>query len=226
MELSFTELDNLDKQNINEQVTIPQNLNKYNIASEVNSIHRNNTSVLKVQPVNVKSVKPIKLTPKKNLSYDDILSSMNTIVVDGKLEFISKDKLNNIVENKNKTHNQYKSESEYHSHNQTPYKKRVTFNDKPTPQQPMDKNSYIYNKFFKNYKDPYQEQQDEIVQRPLTKKELINQIVINKIKSVNERNRIAQIKSTKLLFNNNNNHNIVVKTMQNQSNLNHLFRFK
>ena len=212
MELSFTELDNLDKQNINEKVVI----------------NRNNSTLLKSQPINIKpTMNLITPTPKKkNVSYDDILSSMNTIVVDGKLEFISKDKLNCILENKNKTHNQYNSEGEYHSHNQNPYKKRVTFNDKSAPQQPIDKNSYIYNKFFKNYKDPYQEQQDEIVQRPLTKKELINQIIINKIKSVNERNRIAQVKSTKLLFNNNNNRNIVVKSMQNQSDFNHLFRFK
>jgi hypothetical protein len=158
------------------------------------------------------------------VSYDDILSSMNTVVVDGKLEFISKDKLNNIIENKNKTHNQNNIESEYH--NQNSYKKRVTFNDKSTAPPPIDKNSYIYNKFFKNYKDPYQEQQNEILQRPLTKKELINQIIKNKIEAVNQKNRIAQIKSTKLLFNNNNNRNIVVKSMQNQSDFNHLFRFK
>lgn len=151
---------------------------------------------------------------------------MNTVVVDGKLEFISKDKLNNIIENKNKPHNQNNIESGYHNQNQNPYKKRVTFNDKSTAPPPIDKNSYIYNKFFKNYKDPYQEQQNEILQRPLTKKELINQIIINKIKYANERNRIAQIKSTKLLFNNNNNRNIIVKSMQNQSDFNQLFKFK
>jgi hypothetical protein len=77
-----------------------------------------------------------------------------------------------------------------------------------------------------NYKDPNQDQyQNEIPQKPLTKKELINQIIINRIKAINERNRIAQIKSTKLLFNNNNRHDIVINSTQNRKPLNRLFRF-
>jgi hypothetical protein len=203
MEVSFTELDNLDKQNTSEKIIIPQNLNTYNVTNKIKPINETN-NLMKPSPM-----KPTTPVPKKKyVSYDDILSSMNTVVVDGKLEFINKDKLNSIIENKN----------------QGQYKKKVTFNDKtPTPQ--IDKNSYIYNKFFKDYKDPHQQQQNDIMQRPLTKKELINQIIMKKIETINQRNRIAQIKSTKLMFNNNNNRNIVVNSMQNQSSLNHLFRF-
>ena len=153
---------------------------------------------------------------KKTVSYDDILSSMNTIVIDGKLEFIRKDKLQTIIENQQPQ----KWDTD---------KKKVTFNQVPQQQQQqqIDKSSYIYNKFFKNFKDPLQVQ-NEPPMRPLTKNELIKQLVINKVNAINERNRIAEIKSTKLLFNNNNNRNIVInpRYIPNPSGFNHLFRFK
>lgn len=203
MELSFTEYDVLDKPNGHSEL---QNDLKYKtyynnlIQPDITREKSNNNHV--IQPI-----KKIEKR-KKPLSYDDILSSMNTVVIDGKLEFISKDKLNSILENK-------------------PVKKSVTFSERQQhhPVQQVDKSSYIYNKFFKDYKDPNQVQ-NEVPQRPLTKKELLNQIIINRIKAVNERNRIAQVKSTKLLFNNNNNRNIVINPTQNQASLNKLFRFK
>ena len=208
MELSFTEYDVLDKPN---GYTELQNDLKYKtyydnlIQPDISREKSNNNHV--IQPI-----KKIEKR-KKPLSYDDILSSMNTVVIDGKLEFISKDKLNSILENK-------------------PVKKSVTFSERQQrqqnhPVQQVDKSSYIYNKFFKDYKDPNQNQyQNDVPQRPLTKKELLNQIIINRIKAVNERNRIAQVKSTKLLFNNNNNRDIVINPTQNQASLNKLFRFK
>jgi len=54
----------------------------------------------------------------------------------------------------------------------------------------------------------------------------LKQIIVNRINAINERNRIAEIKSTKLLFNNNNNRNIIINSMQNPGALNHLFKFK
>lgn len=223
MELSFTEYDNLDKQNTTnndnihfktyyddllQQNNVQQLVSKIDIEkTEPKSIFRNKIPLTKNTSNTEKQ--------KKRISYDDILSSMNTVVINGKLEFINKDKLNNIVENNNPDQN-------------APIKKRVTFNEqqKQQPMQQVDKNSYIYNKFFKDYKDPNQDQyQNEIPQKPLTKKELINQIIINRIKAINERNRISQIKSTKLLFNNNNRHDIVINSTQNRQPLNRLFRF-
>jgi hypothetical protein len=223
MELSFTEYDNLDKQNTTnndnihfktyyddllQQNNVQQPVNKIDIEkTEPKSIFRNKIPLTKNTSNTEKQ--------KKRISYDDILSSMNTVVINGKLEFINKDKLNNIAENNSPYQN-------------APIKKRVTFNEqqKQQPMQQVDKSSYIYNKFFKDYKDPNQDQyQNEIPQKPLTKKELINQIIINRIKAINERNRIAQIKSTKLLFNNNNRHDIVINSTQNIQPLNRLFRF-
>jgi hypothetical protein len=162
---------------------------------------------------------------KKRISYDDILSSMNTVVIDGKLEFIKKDTLQNIMENQ--PHQQQQQQQQQ----QQPYKKKIAFNQPPPVSNPQtsqfNKNSYIYNKYFKDYKDPNYVQYEE-PERPLTKKELIKQLIINKINAINERNRIAEIKSTKLFFNNNNNRNIVINSrhIQNPSTMNHLFKFK
>jgi hypothetical protein len=227
MELSFTEYDNLDKQNTSnddsvyyktyydnllQQTNGQQLVNKIDIEKpEPKPSFRNNNIPLTKNTNNTNNIEK----QKKRISYDDILSSMNTVVINGKLEFISKDKLNNILENNNPDQN-------------APIKKRVTFNEQyqQQPMQQVNKNSYIYNKFFKDYKDPNQNQyQDLEEQRPLTKKELINQIITNRINDINQRNRIAQIKSTKLLFNNNNRTDIVINSTQSREPLNRLFRF-
>jgi len=157
---------------------------------------------------------------KTQISYDDILSSMNTVVIDGKLEFIRNDKLENTVGNQSQ-------------------QKKVTFSGLQSQpqtqsqnnyQSQFNKSSYIYNKFFKDYKEPSQPQYEE-PRRPLTKKEFIKQLIITRVNAINERNRIAEIKSTKLLFNNNNNRNIIINSRNipnaNGANgLNHLFNFK
>jgi hypothetical protein len=227
MELSFTEYDNLDKQNTSNDDSLYYKtyyddlLQQKNVQQLVNKVDNNKTEPKTIFHNNIPLTKNTNNTEKqkKRISYDDILSSMNTVVINGKLEFINKDKLNNIVENNNPYQN-------------APIKKRVTFNEprqqqyQQQPMQQVNKSSYIYNKFFKDYKDPNQNQYLDLEeQRPLTKKELINQIIINRIKEVNERNRIAQIKSTKLLFNNNNRHDIVINSTQTRQPLNSLFRF-
>ena len=227
MELSFTEYDNLDKQNTSNDDSLYYKTYYDNLLQQTNSQQVvNKIDIEKPEPKstfhnNIPLTKNTNNTEKqkKRISYDDILSSMNTVVINGKLEFISKDKLNNILEKNNPDQN-------------VPIKKRVTFNEprqqqyQQQPMQQVNKNSYIYNKFFKDYKDPNQNQyQDLEEQRPLTKKELINQIITNRINDINQRNRIAQIKSTKLLFNNNNRTDIVINSTQSREPLNRLFRF-
>jgi len=227
MELSFTEYDNLDKQNTSNDDSLYYKTYYDNLLQQTNGQQVvNKIDIEKPEPKstfhnNIPLTKNTNNTEKqkKRISYDDILSSMNTVVINGKLEFISKDKLNNILEKNNPDQN-------------VPIKKRVTFNEprqqqyQQQPMQQVNKNSYIYNKFFKDYKDPNQNQyQDLEEQRPLTKKELINQIITNRINDINQRNRIAQIKSTKLLFNNNNRTDIVINSTQSREPLNRLFRF-
>ena len=233
MELTFMELDNIDNnENQNDYNTYYDNLITEKNTQQLLSQDKNNYKNLMInqnknnnqKPLINTSIKHMEKNKRKSLSYDDILASMNTVVIDGKLEFIRKDALQNIMEN-----------SQHNIHNihniQNQQKKRVTFNEIQTKnnqqQQQIDKSSYIYNKFFKGYKDTNVNQIDnDQPQRPLTKNELIKHLIINKANSINERNRIAQIKSTKLLFNNNNNRNIIINTMQNNNTLNHLFKYK
>ena len=66
------------------------------------------------------------------------------------------------------------------------------------------KNSHIYNKYFKDYKDPNVEYIEE-VKVPQTVEEYNRMILEDRIRRIQERNRIAQIKSTKLMFESNNN---------------------
>jgi hypothetical protein len=157
----------------------------------------------------------IKVNNKKpRISYDDILSSMGTVVINGKLEFVRKN--NNLQQN-------YHVPSENINNNKSQTYKKVVVNDLP---QPINKNSYIYNKYFKNYKEPSVSQYVEEPMKPMTKQEFVRQLIVNRANEINQRNRIAEIKSTKLLFNNNNNKNIVINTIQNQNSLNRLFNLK
>jgi len=247
MELSFTELDTIDKNNtyyndLTPKSSAQQRTNYKQLSQTVSNDDYNNIVVVKntqynkaqAQTVNqpqkqrqrpiINVNKNLDNAPKKKqISYDDILSSMNTVVIDGKLEFIKKDVLQNIVAKQQQT--QYPQQARQPQQPQQQQQKKVTFNQ-PPPQ--LDKSSYIYNKFFKDYKDPLQVQ-NEPPRRPMTKNELIKQLVINKVNAINERNRIAEIKSTKLLFNNNNNRNIVINSRYiplNPNGLNHLFNFK
>jgi hypothetical protein len=222
MDLTFTELDTYYDELNNATNTLDDTFyNDNNVNNTNNTNNTNNIIVSKKQPFNpLKNQTQKYNSRKKQISYDDILSSMNTVVIDGKLEFISNDKLQNIVEKQ-------------------PQQKRVTFcglqpQAQPQPQNnyqsQINKSSYIYNKFFKDYKEPYQPQNEE-PQIPLTKKELIKQLIINKVNAINERNRIAEIKSTKLLFNNNNNRNIIINSrnipnLNGANGMNHLFNFK
>lgn len=213
MELSFTELDNLHVQKINEN-------NLLDIGNTENSIIKNNNTNIydykkiseNIIPKSSNSIfKNVQRPKPKTISYDDILSSMNTIVIDGKLEFIPKGIGNNSTNSTlNKNVNQ----------NSSSFKKKVSFNE---PQN--GKNSYIYDKYFKNYKDP-SIPEPIIPRKPLTREEFLKQMILERIHLVNERNRIAQVKSTKLLFNNNNNRNIIINSMQNRNGLNKFFNYK
>jgi len=190
MNLTFTELDNLDgKEEYNEQDNYETYYENIKSKEAPTKLTQSQELKLKLQSLRIRE-KP----KKKSVSYDDILASMNTVVIDGKLEFIRKDLLQNAT-----TQNQ----GQYQPN------KKVTFNTPPQQhqqhhqhqqhQQQFNKNSYIYNKYFKDYKEPSQDE-NLIPQRPLTKNELKKKIILDYVNKIKERNRIAQIKSTKLLF--------------------------
>jgi len=181
MELNFTELDDLNN-----------NKNYYND-------NNYNTSSSGVENTNSYWEKPNETNPKKKrVTYDDILTSLNLLVnPNGVLQFMT-------VKSNNDLFFQKQGEPQY---SQQPPK----LNSKPLqnskPLEPQVKNSYIFNKYFKDYKDTNNIPLDE-PKRPQTIEEHNKMVFEERIRRINERNRIAQIKSTKILFENNSTINV------------------
>lgn len=211
MDLTFAELDeyNFEESGFDEYNNYNNNNNLKNEIINVNSNstttytnywHNNNEQGKNTtnNTTNNTSMKP--------LTYDDILNSLNLKAKDGNLEFIEKPKKQPI----------------------TVKKQNVTFDpsilinninvkqDIPTPQvSSIDKNSYIYNKYFKDYKD---ESAVEEPKKPMTREEYINEYN----RRIYEKRRIEQIKSKKLMFSRGNDVNISISNPNH--NLNKLFR--
>lgn len=114
---------------------------------------------------------------KNKMSYDDILNSLNLVVNNGVLQYMTLNPSINI---------------------------ESTNNHKPSvDSQPQEKNSYIFNKYFKDYRETNDTNIKEI-RVPKTVEEYNKMILEDRIKYAQERNRIAQIKSTKMLYESNN----------------------
>jgi len=139
-----------------------------------------------------------KTPKKKKVSYDDILNSLNLVVnKNGVLQYMS---VNPTGENTEQPQYNQQLQPQYNQ-NQHPQTKTIA---KGKPLEPQVKNSFIFNKYFKDYKDPNAEIVEE-VKVPQTVEEYNRMVLEERIKRIQERNRIAQIKSTKMLFENNNN---------------------
>jgi hypothetical protein len=78
-------------------------------------------------------------------------------------------------------------------------------NQNQPPIDPALKNSFLYNKYFKDYKEATTNEPQ--VRVPKTMQEYRNMLIEDKIKQIQQKKRIADIKSTKLLFTTNNNTN-------------------
>ena len=123
---------------------------------------------------------------KKKINYNDILNSLNLVVnKSGVLQYIST----------TDSAQQNQQEQYYNPQQQQP--------NKGKPLEPQVKNSHIYNKYFKDYKDPNVEYIEE-VKVPQTVQEYNRMLLEDRIRRIQERNRIAKIKSTKLMFESNN----------------------
>ena len=139
---------------------------------------------------------------KKKVSYDDILNSLNLVVnKNGVLQYMSVNPTGENNEQPQKQYNQNQQPQKQYNQQQT---KTIA---KGKPLEPQVKNSFIFNKYFKDYKDPNAEIVEE-VKVPQTIEEYNRMVLEERIKRIQERNRIAQIKSTKMLFENNNNNNV------------------
>jgi len=126
-------------------------------------------------------------TKKTKISYDDILSSLNLKVNNGKLEYIQP----------KTTHPGDRLKTCYKKQPQQPPQPPQS----QQPQQNPYQSSYIFNKYFKDYKDPSLPPEEPVFLSP---QEYKRQVILEMIRRNQERKRIAQIKSKKMLFAQNN----------------------
>lgn len=182
MELKFTEIDNLGENTSNFDVNSYQNQGEKYWETANNKNTNINTNI----KTNTEDKK------KKRVNFDDILSNMNLIVNDkGVLQYMAPIKA------------EYQHQEELQVNNlkkiQQPQSNYKTTNIKPVD--PQLKNSAIYNKYFKDYIDSNKPIEPEQKQ-PQTIEEYNQMLFESKMRQIQERNRISQIKSTKLLFTN------------------------
>jgi len=195
MELNICELDiNSDEFNnfddLNDYDNIPLQTNKsYEEIPEnmfptkvIKNVHFDDNNLYSQKPihqsipkVNAKMVRP-KMSPQSpKISYEDILSKMGMFVSNGKLHLLDRNALTpeqykNLLDDNNK-----KTENQSHTDDR----------------QNIPQNSYIYNKLFKDQIQP-----QNIVRKPKTLEEYKRMLVEDYLK----RERIKQIKSTRLIM--------------------------
>jgi hypothetical protein len=140
---------------------------------------------------------PIKQENKerKKVSFNDILTNMNLVVnKEGVLQFMAPNKQDiqqpSVQQNYNPNDfsqqpNHFLPQQTYNQSNQAPLDHSV-------------KHSYIYNKYFKDYVDPNTHNPGPRV--PKTIEEYRQMILEDRIKAIQHKKRIEQIKSTKLMF--------------------------
>ena len=170
-------------------------------------------------------------TKKKKVTFDDILTNMNIVVnKQGVLQFMSSSQPNQYQnQSQNQYQNQYQNQSQnqyqnqtqnqyqnqYQNQSQNQYQNQYQNNfSKQQNQESIDpslKHSFIYNKYFKDYIDPNLEKQGPRV--PKTIEELKQMLIQDKIIAEQQRQRISQIKSKKLMFTTNPNMNINLKNI-------------
>jgi hypothetical protein len=149
---------------------------------------------------------------KTKITYDDILKSLNLKVNNGILEYSLTAPTTNQYQNQTQIPNQNCNNSL-----KTCYRKQQN----QIPISIQDKNSFIYNKYFKDYKDKTQLESTETSPKIyLTREEFKKQLILEQIRKREERKRIEEVKSKKLLFARNNH---FAPTNATPNNLNQLF---
>lgn len=129
---------------------------------------------------------------KKKVTFDDILTNMNLVVnKSGVLQFMAP----------NQEHTQHQDQVQHQypvQNSQYPVQKPRLVEIKKEQIEPAVKHSYIYNKYFKDYQDANPHVPEMKV--PKTKEEYLKMLVEERLRQMEERKRISQIKSTRMLF--------------------------
>lgn len=155
---------------------------------------------------NAKITRPHVPQQKPKISYEDILSKMGMLVSDGKLHLIDRNTLTS--QQQEIIYSQRQQQPQY----QQPQNQSQYYAPQPTNNTNIPKNSYIYNKYFKDEIQP-----DNTVNTPKTLREYKLMLLDNYI----EKQRIKQMKSRKLVIPTSN----INFSAGHSANLNKLFNF-
>jgi hypothetical protein len=156
-------------------------------------------------------VQPAVKPEKKRVSFDDIMRNMNLVVSKtGVLQSIrqqpQEQQQNQQHQNQDQQHHNQQHHNQQH-HNQQHQNQQQYPQHQPNPavqvqkQNPLDpsvKHSYIYNKYFKDYQDAAPPEPE--IKVPKTKEEYFRMVAGERRRQMEEKIRISQIKSTKLMF--------------------------
>ena len=133
-------------------------------------------------------------TKKKKVSFNDILSNMNLVVNNqGVLQFMVP-----TPQQEESSDNKYYNANGIENVNNKILKSPLIHNNNPVPLDQTVKHSYIYNKYFKDYVDPNVQKQGPRV--PKTMEEYRKMLLEDRIKAIEHRKMIEQVKSKKMLF--------------------------
>ena len=181
MELNFSELDNMTTQNPYEKF----NENDYGLDNNSDKYWEQAKSQKEQQ------------TKKKKVSFNDILSNMNLVVnKKGVLQFMQPTQ--EPQQQDYQYNEQYYQEQQQYVPQQHIPQQRQYVQQQQQPVDPSVKHSYIYNKYFKDYADVSAPVPERRV--PKTIEEYNQMVYEDRIKRIEERKRISEIKSTKLMF--------------------------
>ena len=137
---------------------------------------------------------------------------MNLVVSkDGTLQsMIPKNNNDNYINDNLLPHYNQNYINQNYTQNTEPNIKKINY--KQEPLDPSVKHSFIYNKYFKDYKDSIEH---PIVRVPKTIEEYKQMLLDDRIKAIEQKKRISQIKSTKLLFTTNAGSQGVIRSTKN-----------
>jgi len=184
MDLTFSEIDNNDGGFPNESY------------ANINSDRYWEAPPTPIQP----AVKP----EKKRVSFDDIMRNMNLVVSKtGVLQSIRQQPPEQVQQNQQQNQQQYQQQYPQQQYPQQQYPQQQQPNpavqvQKQNPLDPSVKHSYIYNKYFKDYQDAAPVEPE--IKVPKTKEEYFRMVAEERRRQMEEKIRISQIKSTKLMF--------------------------
>jgi hypothetical protein len=175
MDLTFSEIDNNDEGFPNESY------------ANINSDRYWDTAQT---PAQVKS-------EKKRVSFDDIMRNMNLVVSKtGVLQSIRPQEQQQYQPQEVQQYPSQKPQQQKHQQQYLPQPSHPI--QKQEPIDPSIKHSYIYNKYFKDYQGAAQPEPE--IKVPKTKEEYFRMVAEERKRQIEEKIRISQIKSTKLMF--------------------------